>query len=158
VNTHHAFLRKNLPEIGKYSAKVAQVHGAAHPELHEVNGLVEEVIAEFTAHLPEEEKNMFQYIKRMVTARNAGQPRPASTMGRFQDHLESLVNEHVSVGGKLDRINELTDGYTLPGDACASYTLLFRLLRELEDDTHVHIHLENNILFPKAAELERSFN
>jgi len=158
VNTHHAFLRKNLPEIGKYSAKVAQVHGAAHPELHEVNGLVEEVIAEFTAHLPEEEKNMFPYIKRMVTARNAGQLRPASAMGRFQDHLESLVNEHVSVGGKLDRINELTDGYTLPGDACASYTLLFRLLHELEDDTHVHIHLENNILFPKAAELERSFN
>ncbi|HRO38681.1 MAG TPA: iron-sulfur cluster repair di-iron protein [Flavobacteriales bacterium] len=158
VNTHHGYLRKNLPEIGKYSAKVAQVHGMNHPELNQVNKLVQEVIAEFTAHLPEEEKTMFPYIKQLVAAKNAGQPLPASTMGRFKDSLDTLVKEHVSVGGKLDEINEITDGYTLPGDACASYTLLFRLLHELEDDTHVHIHLENNILFPKAAELERSFH
>lgn len=158
VNTHHNFLRKHLPEIGKYAAKVAQVHGNRHPELIQVDKLVQEVITEFTAHLPEEETVMFPYIKQLVAARNAGQSLPPSPMGRFKDSLEALVKEHVSVGGKLDRINELTDGYTLPEDACASYTLLFRLLHELEDDTHVHIHLENNILFPKAAELERSFH
>ncbi|MBS1936650.1 MAG: iron-sulfur cluster repair di-iron protein [Bacteroidetes bacterium] len=158
VNTHHGYLRKHLPDIGKYAAKVAQVHGMNHPELNQVNKLVQEVIAEFTAHLPEEERTMFPYIKQLVAAKNAGQPLPASTMGRFKDKLDALVKEHVSVGGKLDEINEITDGYTLPSDACASYTLLFRLLHELEDDTHVHIHLENNILFPKAAELERSFH
>ncbi len=158
VNTHHAFLRKNLPEIAKYAAKVAQVHGINHPELHRVHQLVQEVSAEFNAHLPEEERNMFPYIKQLVAARNAGQALPASPMGRFKDSLDALVKEHVSVGGKLDAINDITEGYRLPGDACASYTLLFRLLHELEDDTHVHIHLENNILFPKAAELERAFN
>ena len=158
VNTHHGFLRKNLPEIGKYAAKVAQVHGQQHPELHEVNELTQEVIAEFTAHLPEEEDKLFPYIKLLVAAKNAGKALPTSTMGRFKDQLDTLVKEHVSVGGKLDRINELTSGYNVPSDGCASYTLLFRLLHELEDDTHVHIHLENNILFPKAEELERSFN
>jgi regulator of cell morphogenesis and NO signaling len=158
VNTHHSFLRKNLPEIAKYSAKVAQVHGTRHPELLQVDKLVQEVVAEFTAHLPEEEQRMFPYIKQLVAAKNAGQPLPASPMGRFKDSLDALVKEHVSVGGKLDEVAELTHGYALPEDACASYTLLFRLLHELEDDTHVHIHLENNILFPKAAELERSFH
>lgn len=158
VNTHHNFLRKHLQDIGQYAAKVAQVHGMRHPELVQVDKLVQEVIAEFNAHLPEEETVMFPYIKRLVAARNAGQPLPPSPMGRFKDSLDALVKEHVSVGGKLDEINVLTDGYTPPGDACASYTLLFRLLHELENDTHVHIHLENNILFPKAAELERTFH
>ncbi|MCB0757380.1 MAG: iron-sulfur cluster repair di-iron protein [Flavobacteriales bacterium] len=158
VNTHHAFLRKNLPDIGKYAAKVEQVHGQAHPELHQVRQLVDEVIAEFTGHLAEEERNMFPYIKQLVAAKNNVQPLPSSPMVRFSESLEALIKEHVSVGGMLDRINEVTRGYTLPDDACASYTLLFRMLRELEDDTHVHIHLENNILFRKAAELELSLN
>lgn len=157
VNTHHAYLRKNLPEIAKYSAKVAQVHGMNHPELHQVNELFQKVSAELNEHMKEEETVMFPYIKQLVAAKNAGQPMPASTMGRFKDALDALVAEHTSVGGKLDEINELTDKYTLPSDACASYTLLFRMLSELEDDTHIHIALENNILFPKAAEVEKSF-
>ncbi len=157
VNTHHAYLRKNLPDVQKYAAKVEQVHANNHPELHQVRRLVDEVTAEFNAHLPEEERNMFVYIKQLVAAKNSGQPLPASTMGRFKDNLDALMKEHVSVGGKLDEIAEITKGYTLPSDACASYTLLYRMLHELEDDTHVHIHLENNILFPKATELEKSF-
>ncbi|MCO6483998.1 MAG: iron-sulfur cluster repair di-iron protein [Flavobacteriales bacterium] len=157
VNTHHAYLRKNLPEIAKYSAKVATVHGMNHPELHQVNELFTKVNAELSAHMQEEEAVMFPYIKRLVAAKNAGQPLPASTMGRFKDALDALVAEHTSVGGMLDEINDLTDKYTLPGDACASYTLLFRMLSELEDDTHIHIALENNILFPKAADVEKSF-
>jgi len=129
-----------------------------HPELHLVRRYVDEVAAEFNAHLPEEERNMFPYIKQMVAAKNSGQPLPASTMGRFKDNLDALMKEHALVGRKLDQINEVTEGYGLSGDACASYTLLYRMLHELEDDTHVHIHLENNILFPKATELEKSFH
>ncbi len=158
VNTHHAFLEKNLPDIGKYAAKVAQVHGKNHPELHQVSRLVEQVSAEFNAHLPEEERTLFPYIKQLVAARKMGHPLPASPSGRFKEMLETLLKEHMSVGGKLDEINAITNGYTLPSGACASYTLLYRLLHELEDDTHLHIHLENNILFPKAAELEKTFH
>ena len=158
VNTHHAYLRKTLPDLQKYAAKVEEVHGMNHPELHLVRRYVDEVAAEFNAHLPEEERNMFPYIKQMVAAKNSGQPLPASTMGRFKDNLDALMKEHALVGRKLDQINEVTEGYGLPGDACASYTLLYRMLHELEDDTHVHIHLENNILFPKATELEKSFH
>ncbi|MBK9421399.1 MAG: iron-sulfur cluster repair di-iron protein [Flavobacteriales bacterium] len=157
VNTHHAYLRKTLPDLQKYAAKVEQVHSQNHPELHDVRRLVDEVAAEFNAHLPEEERNMFTYIKQIVAAKNNRQALPDSPEGRFEDNLESLRKEHASVGGKLDEINEITKGYTLPSDACASYTLLYRMLHEVEDDTHVHIHLENNILFPKAAELEKQF-
>ena len=157
VNTHHGFLRKNLPDIKMYSAKVEKVHGAHHPELHRVNELVQAVSDELLEHATDEEKTMFPYIKQLVAAKNSGQPLPASSMGRFQDKLDKLVKEHTSVGGMIDELHEITGGYAPPEDACASYSLLFRKLKELDDDTHIHISLENHLLFRKAAEMEKSF-
>lgn len=156
VNTHHGFLRKNLPDIKMYAAKVEQVHGGHHPELHRVNELVQAVSNELLEHAADEEKTMFPYIKQLVAAKNAGQPLPVSSMGRFQDKLDELVQEHVSVGGMIDELHEVTDAYAAPADACASYTLLYRKLKELDDDTHIHISLENHLLFRKAAELEKT--
>lgn len=157
VNTHHAYLRKNLPDLLKYAAKVAQVHGERHPELHRVNELAQAVASELGEHMIDEETGLFPYVKELVAAKNNGQPLPATKQERFQETLDKLLDDHVAVGAKLDEINSLTGGYTLPEDACASYGLLFKMLDDLEDDVHVHIHLENNILFPKATELEASF-
>lgn len=154
VNTHHAFLRKNLPDIKMYAAKVAQVHGGHHPELHRVNELVQAVSSELLEHAGDEEKTLFPYIKQLVAAKNAGQPLPTSAFGGFRNKVDKLVKEHTTVGGMIDELHAITQGYAIPEDACASYTLLYRKLQELDDDTHIHISLENHLLFRKAAELE----
>lgn len=151
VNTHHTYVNKTLPEVVKYAQKVMEVHSAQHPELIEINELVKEVNTEFIEHMASEEGIVFPYIKELVKA-----TKPVQHLGKLQNLIDSTEKEHEVVGGNLDKIQELTNNYTLPEDACASYTLLYRMLEELEDDTHVHILLENNILFPKAIQLENS--
>jgi regulator of cell morphogenesis and NO signaling len=154
VNNHHSYVRKNLPELRQYSAKVAQVHGAHHPELSPVQKLVEEINTELTDHMEEEEKVLFAYVKKIVQAKNNNQP-----LNKEEKNLSSLIEkmekEHDVVGRNFDKIRELTKGYAIPEDGCSSYKLLFKMLQEFEDDLHLHIHLENNILFPKAVEMEK---
>lgn len=158
VNTHHSYVRKNLPDIKAYAEKVMKVHGKHHPELVRIHQLVEEVIAELTAHLVKEEKVLFPYIKELVAAKNNTQLLHASHFETVQNPINMMEMEHELVGKNLDEIRELSNNYLLPEDACASYSLLYKMLDEFEEDLHLHIHLENNILFPKAIELEKSIN
>lgn len=151
VNTHHTYVRKTLPEVAKYAQKVMEVHGLQHPELIEINQLVKEVVDEFIDHMASEENIVFPYIKELVRSN-----KPSAHLGKLQNLIDSTEREHEVVGGNLDKIQELTNNYTLPSDSCASYALLYRMLEELEDDTHIHILLENNILFPKALQLEKA--
>ncbi len=153
VNTHHSYLRKNLPEIRKYAEKVMKVHGQQHPELHEVHRLVESVNGELTSHMAEEEHTLFPWIKQL-----AGAARPKAGGADIGEAIKGLESEHVTVGRLLQGLRTSSKNYVVPPDGCASYTLLFRMLEDMEKDVHVHIHLENNILFPKAVELERSLN
>jgi regulator of cell morphogenesis and NO signaling len=156
VNTHHNYVRKYLPELRGYSLKVAKVHGGRHPELLEVHQLVEEINEELMDHLEQEERVLFTYIKNIVQAKNTNQP--LNKEGKdLASLIEELEKEHDFVGRAFDKIRALTNGYALPEDACASYTLLFKMLQEFEDDLHIHIHLENNILFPKAIDMEKTF-
>lgn len=153
VNTHHTYVRKYLPELKAYSFKVARVHGDRHPELMEIEKLINEIANELTEHLEQEENVLFTYIKTIVAARSGSMP-----LVKKEKDLAGLIDEmekdHDHVGRALDKIRELSQNYTLPSDACASYQLLFKMIQEFEDDLHLHIHLENNILFPKAVELE----
>ena len=158
VNTHHSYVRKTLPDITAYAAKVMQVHGKHHPELIRINQLVSEVNAELTGHLVKEEKILFPYIKALVAAKNHTQPLQAAHFGSVQSPINMMEMEHELVGRNLDEIRQLSLNYVLPEDACASYTLLYRMLDEFEEDLHLHIHLENNILFPKALEIEKQLN
>lgn len=154
VNTHHSYVRKYLPELMAYSQKVAKVHGEQHPELMPIQKLVEEIDQELTEHMEQEEKVLFSYIKKIVQARSGSLP--LNKEGKDLSALiEELEKEHDHVGRCLDKIRELSKGYALPSDACASYKLLFTMIQEFEDDLHLHIHLENNILFPKALEMEK---
>lgn len=155
VNTHHSYVRKNLPDIKAYAEKVMKVHGKYHPELIRINQLVQEVNAELTAHLVKEEKVLFPYIKELVAAKNNTQLLHAAHFETVQNPINMMEMEHELVGKNLDEIRELSNNYLLPEDACASYSLLYRMLDEFEDDLHLHIHLENNILFPKALEIEK---
>lgn len=155
VNTHHAYVRKNLPDIRQYAAKVARVHGGRHPELQSVHTLVEEVSAELTEHMAKEERVLFPYISRLEKAAAEGAA-VSAPFGTVENPVRMMEMEHESVGRSLEEIRNLTSSYTLPEDACASYSLLYRLLAEFEDDLHLHIHLENNILFPKALGIEKN--
>lgn len=158
VATHHAYVKKNLPELRSYSVKVANVHGDAHPELVAIYHLVEAVNEELTQHMMKEENVLFPYIKTLVDVEKTHQAPQAPHFGSVRKPITMMELEHDSVGKLLDEIRILSSTYTLPEDACGSYTLLYKMLAEFEDDLHVHIHLENNILFPKAIALEKKLN
>lgn len=155
VNTHHSYVKRSLPDLRTYAEKVMKVHGNQHPELLRVYRLVEEINAELTAHLIKEEKVLFPYVKELVAAKNNTQLLHAAAFGTVQNPINMMEMEHELVGKNLDEIRRLTQNYLLPEDACASYSLLYRSLDEFEEDLHLHIHLENNILFPKALEIEQ---
>lgn len=155
INTHHLYVRKYLPELMTYASKVAQVHGTQHPELLPIQKLVMEISKELTEHLVQEENVVFSYIKKIAEARKGSLP--LIKKGKdLEGLIEELEREHDQVGRAFDKIRELSKDYLIPNDACASYKLLFKMLQEFEDDLHLHIHLENNILFPKAIEMEKS--
>ena len=158
VNTHHSYVRKNLPDIKAYAEKVRRVHGGRHPELLEIHQLVEEVYAELMAHMIKEEKVLFPYIKELVSVTNQTEPSHAASFGTVQNPINMMEMEHEMVGKNMEKIRTLSNNYQLPEDACASYSLLYRMLDEFEEDLHLHIHLENNILFPKALEVEKKLS
>lgn len=158
VNTHHSYIRKTLPEIMAYAEKVNKVHGKAHPELIRIFHLVEEIPMELLTHLVKEEKVLFPYIKALLHAKNITEILNAEQFQTIKNPIHMMEMEHEIVGNNLAQIRILTNNYTLPVDACASYSLLYKLLAAFEDDLHLHIHLENNILFPKAIDLEQQLN
>ena len=158
INTHHSYVKKNLPDIKAYAEKVMKGHSNHHPELLSIHQLVEDVNTELMAHMMKEERVLFPYIKELVAAKNNTQPLHAVHFGTIQNPINMMEMEHEMVGKNLEVIRKLSNNYLLPEDACASYSLLYRMLDEFEGDLHLHIHLENNILFPKALEIEKQLN
>ncbi|HRN54900.1 MAG TPA: iron-sulfur cluster repair di-iron protein [Agriterribacter sp.] len=158
VNTHHSYIRKTLPDIRGYALKVAQVHGAHHPELIPIRQLVEEVNKELSEHIVKEETVLFPFIKELVMAKDRSQSPRAVQFGSVENPIHMMEAEHETAGRCMEEIRSLSNNYTLPGDACASYSLLFKMLNDFEEDLHIHVHLENNILFPKAIALEKRLN
>ncbi|MBP7388971.1 MAG: iron-sulfur cluster repair di-iron protein [Chitinophagales bacterium] len=156
VNTHHTYVKKTLPDLLFYANKVARVHGQRHPELVEINRHVQEVNAELIPHMTKEEKVLFPFVKALALAVKGEQPAQPAHFGTVQNPINMMEMEHELVGKEMGLIRTLSENYTLPLDACASYSLLYRMLDEFEQDLHLHIHLENNILFPKAIELEKN--
>lgn len=149
VNNHHSYVRESLPGLRAYALKVSRVHGGRHPELKEIYQLVEEINDELLDHMESEERKVFPAIKALVQ-----KEAPAAGGKSLEELIGSMEAEHDSVGRAMERIRSLSSDYTLPADACASYTLLFNALQAFEEDLHLHVHLENNILFPKAIALE----
>lgn len=156
INTHHGYCRKYLPEIKAYALKVASVHGGHHPELHEIKDLAIEVYEDLMEHMVEEEKQVFPVVKQIVAAKNNGTALNISGSKTFAQMVEDMESDHDHVGRAMEKIRELSKDYTVPADGCASYSLLFKMLEEFESDLFIHIHLENNIMFPKAVEMEKT--
>ncbi|HPM22813.1 MAG TPA: iron-sulfur cluster repair di-iron protein [Phycisphaerae bacterium] len=150
VDTHHAYLRRELPRLTQLVAKVYQVHGTRHTELTDVQEVFGDLQAELEAHMMKEERILFPMIE---TIASSG-AHSAAHCGSVQNPIRVMEHEHDSAGAALARLRELTAGYAPPVDACNTYRALLSGLAEFEADLHTHIHKENNILFPRAVELE----
>lgn len=153
IQTHHRFVRRTLPDIRSYAEKVKNVHGHRHPELHNLNLLVENTWHEMMQHMVREEDVFFPAIRELEELKTAGNKRRNAELDQV---LAQLELEHEVVGGNMAEIRDLTRSYTVPEDACASYRLLYQLLEAFESDLHLHVHLENNILFPRVQRLRES--
>ena len=147
MNTHHKYVLKTLPELMFYTQKIADVHGDHHPELIEIASIFSQINDELLQHLDKEEKVLFPAIKTATSDSDPG----ARTI--IASEIERMQGEHDFAGGAMDKINVISKKYFLPEDACNTYRVTFELLEQFEDDLHVHVHLENNILYPKALTL-----
>lgn len=147
VATHHAYLHQELPALDALATKVASVHGDRHPELGEVRRLLAEVRADLEPHLAKEEQVVFPAIHALADGHRE------LPFGPIADPIQMMRLEHDRAGELLAALRAATGGYVVPEDGCASYRSLYARLEALEHDTHMHIHKENHVLFPAAAEL-----
>lgn len=154
-NVHHTYVRENLPLISQYSNKVAKVHGHHYEEVVIVNQLFHEVANELLSHLQKEEQVLFPYIKQLVDSKKEGNTSPTPPFGSVNNPINMMEHEHENAGDIFKEISRLTNNYTPPADACNTFRALYAKLEEFEQDLHQHIHLENNILHPKAILLEK---
>lgn len=152
--THHRYVKDNAELIAGLAQKIAGHHGVNHPELNELAPGVYRMLNDLLQHIEKEEKVLFPAIKNLVAAKNNGQ-HTAMHAGSVSQPIKVMESEHDQTGNELKQFRKLTDNYTLPSDACNSYRYLFEKLKEFEDDTFRHVHLENNILFPKAIKMEQ---
>jgi regulator of cell morphogenesis and NO signaling len=153
IETHHGYLNENTAQIAVYARKIAEVHGERHPEVIEITGIFDRIAADMAAHLREEEEVLFPAIKRIDAARKAGAPPEPEDAETLRASLAKLHEEHDAIGDAVHEIRDLSNRYAIPDDACTTFAVTYKKLKEFEDDLHKHVHLENNILFPKAARL-----
>lgn len=155
LNTHHKYVKHAIPVIYEYTQKVAKVHGEEHPETIAIAEKYLMIVDELNRHMCKEEDVLFPYIKHLSVANNNRMKVEPSPFGTVENPINMMEHEHDIVGNMIGQIRELSNNYTPPADACTTYKLCYSKLREFEEDLHKHIHLENNILFPKAIKLEK---
>jgi regulator of cell morphogenesis and NO signaling len=156
VATHHEFLKLELPRVGQRVQKVVQVHGHLDPDgLHELERVYVGLWQELSLHMHKEEVMLFPAIERYEAAARSSLPLPPVPFGRMGNPIGVMEAEHESAGRALSRIRELTGDFQAPAYACSTYRAMLDGLKALETDLHTHIHLENNILFPRVKDLEK---
>jgi regulator of cell morphogenesis and NO signaling len=155
-NTHHKYTREEIARLGPLFDKVCAVHGKNHPELLQIRGTFHGLAQELTTHLMKEEMVLFPYVVRMEEATLEKEPIVPAPFGTVQNPVSMMEHEHDSAGNALRAMREASGNYVAPADACVSYQTLYKALAEFEADLHQHIHLENNILFPRAVAMEKA--
>jgi regulator of cell morphogenesis and NO signaling len=153
-NTHHKFTREEIVRLTALLQKVCSVHGKNHPELREIQASFAGLSQELTTHLMKEEMMLFPYILRMEEAVIQGEPVLPAPFGTVANPVAMMEHEHDSAGSALRAIRKASNNLQAPADACVSYQTLYKALEAFEADLHQHIHLENNILFPRAIAME----
>jgi regulator of cell morphogenesis and NO signaling len=153
-STHHTYVRTALPVIRGYLAKLVNVHGVRHPELVSVLTCFDTLARNLLQHMIKEEQVLFPYVRELQAVTRSGYRR-ASPFGSIENPIRMMEREHRGAADELDTIRELTCDYTAPSDGCTTYRVCMAELQRFEDDLHRHVHLENNVLFPRAIALEQ---
>jgi regulator of cell morphogenesis and NO signaling len=153
VNRHHTYVSENIPLLIKNLDIICQVHGEKHPELFVVKELFTGFTKDFTKHNQEEETMLFPYIFGLEAAKNDDSPLPRSPFRSISEPIVMMIEEHRNADQRFNKISELTKDYHIPEDASTTYKVTLDLLKDFDDDLNKHIHLENNILFPRVFEL-----
>ncbi len=152
-NTHHNFVRSKTTEITAYAAKVAKVHGERHPENIKIYDRFLLLSLELLAHLEAEEERVFPLIREIFAKKMDGEKISEKLADSLREELDLMVDDHDGAGDVMKELRELSNNFTPPEDACATYRILYQNLAGFEEDLHKHVHLENNILFKKAEKL-----
>lgn len=158
VEVHHDYVRSTIPAIQAFLSKLCQVHGERHPELFEVRDLFIQSSDALLQHMEKEEIILFPYVKAMEEARKNEFGLSKPHFGEIGNPISVMEDEHENEGARFKKLAELTNNYTCPPDGCQTYQIAFAMLKEFEQDLHKHIHLENNILFPKAKKMYQTFD
>lgn len=159
VNVHHQYVRNMIPIISAHAEKITSKHEQNHPELIRIANNFSVVYKELKQHMMKEEQLLFPYIKYLVEVKNKTGKPEKPFFGTIKNPISMMEAEHESAGNLFAEIWQLTNSYTTPADACKTFKVYYKELKEFEEDLHKHIHLENNILFPRSIELEdRLFN
>ena len=154
VETHHVFTKTELDRLYALTEKVCSAHGQNHPELLRVKSLFEVLCEDLKPHMFKEEMVLFPYIIRLEEAATGKQIPARPPFGTVQNPVRMMMSEHDTAGTLPRDLREATSGYAVPADACTSYRTLYQALEAFEQNLHRHIHLENNILFPRVVEME----
>lgn len=156
VRTHHKFVRQESVRLEALGEKVRDKHGVSHPEVERVTNLFRALRDELAMHMAKEEQILFAHITRLERATQLQQAVPNPPFGTVCNPIRMMIQDHDDAGSLLKAIRKLTNNYAAPADACPSYAGFYEGLKEFERDLHQHIHLENNILFPRAIQLEEA--
>lgn len=153
VNVHHSYILKALPVMVSYAEKVLKVHEKGYPKIREIYHLIIQIKFELESHMSKEEKILFPLIHQMLINKKINDLNPQTSFEIIEKPIEIMIHEHETVGDHFKRISDLSDYYKTPEWACNTFKALYSILEEFEEDLHIHVHLENNILFPKAIKL-----
>jgi regulator of cell morphogenesis and NO signaling len=156
VERHHRYVRDEAPRIERLLTTVVDRHEKAHPELNEIQETFAALSSELFAHMLKEERVLFPYVEEMERAARFGGGGPYACFDSVRTPIRRMLDDHDDAGALTARIRDLSAGYRAPEGSCPTYRGLYQALEEFERDLHQHIHLENNILFPRAIEMERS--
>lgn len=152
--THHRYVEDKTPQIIPYLDKICEVHGEKHPELYQIKDLFQKVVENLAQHMKKEELLLFPFIRKMEKAKRSGELLQKLNFDSIKNLVNEMEDEHFAEGDRFRDIERLSHNYTPPEDACNTYRVTFAMLKEFEEDLHLHIHLENNILFPKSILME----
>ena len=156
VATHHAFVKRELPRLATLAEKVVSRHCDTQAHLPALQRALAQLDKELTQHLAKEENILFPFIAGLEAAQTSGSTQPSSCFGTVANPIAMMTREHDAAGGLLAEMDRLSEHFTTPAGACPTYHAFYDGLKEFEQDLHQHIHLENNILFPRAIEMEAS--
>jgi len=155
INNHHNYIRSITPLISSLAGKVVSAHGKNHPEVIKIAEIFSTLGKELSQHLMKEEQILFPYIKNLVKIKNNNSKYEPPYFSSVENPIRMMEAEHTAAGDDMYEIRNLSKNYLIPSDACNTFKVFYKELKEFEEDLHKHVYLENNILFPKSIELEK---